>query len=132
LRRTALATVITFASFLTESAVVLLLLSTASVWTFVSALADRAHRYQRRIVTAYLGGSTVVLSVGVALLIAPGVRGTTVEMAGLWAIAIAALMRQGIVPFHAWVSEVFDHGRLGPAILCSAPQLGPSMTVGLI
>ena len=31
-------------------------------------------------------------------------------------------MRKGIVPFHAWVPEVFDHGRLGPAILFNAPQ----------
>src|SRR4029453_10416050 len=50
LRRTALATIVTLASFLTESAVVLLLLSIASIWTFLSALADAAHQYQRRIV----------------------------------------------------------------------------------
>ena len=43
LRRTALATLLTLASFLTESAVILLLLSVASVWTFLSALADPAH-----------------------------------------------------------------------------------------
>jgi hypothetical protein len=66
LRRTALATLITLASFLTESAVVLLLLSVASVWTFLSALADPAHRYQRRIVAAYLGFSTLLFGVGVA------------------------------------------------------------------
>ena len=44
LRRTALATLITLGSFLTESAVVLLLLSVASVWTFQFALADPAPR----------------------------------------------------------------------------------------
>src|SRR5215510_10803436 len=69
LRRTALATLITLASFLTESAVVLVLLSTASLWTFLSALSGAAHRTQRRIVAAYLGGSTVILALGVALLI---------------------------------------------------------------
>ena len=47
-------------------------------------------------------------------------------------IVIAALVRKGIVPFHAWVPEVFDHGRLGPAILFSAPQVGAYMTVVLI
>ena len=36
------------------------------------------------------------------------------------------------MPFHAWVPEVFDHGRLGPAILFSAPQVGAYMTVVLI
>jgi NADH-quinone oxidoreductase subunit M len=132
LRRTALATLITLASFLTESAVVLLLLSVASIWTFMSALADPSHQYQRRIVAAYLGFSTLAFGVGVALLIAPDVQNTAFETAGLWLIVVAALVRKGIMPFHAWVPEVFDHGRLGPAILFSAPQLGAYMTVVLI
>jgi NADH-quinone oxidoreductase subunit M len=132
LRRTALATLITLASFLTESAVVLLLLSAASVWTFLSALALPTHQYQRRIVAVYLGASTLLFGVGVALLIGPGVDNTTIETAGMWLIVIAALVRKGIVPFHAWVPEVFDHGRLGPAILFSAPQVGAYMTVVLI
>jgi NADH-quinone oxidoreductase subunit M len=132
LRRTALATLITLASFLTESAVVLLVLSVASVWTFLSALADPAHRYQRRIVAAYLGVSTLIFAVGVVLLIGPGVQNATIETAGLWLIVIAALLRKGIVPFHAWVPEVFDHGRLGPAILFSAPQVGAYITAVLI
>ena len=132
LRRTALATLITLASFLTESAVVLLVLSVASVWTFLSALGDPAHQYQRRIVASYLGFSTLLFGVGVALLIRPGAQNTTIETVGMWLIVIAALVRKGIVPFHAWVPEVFDHGRLGPAILFSAPQVGAYMTVVLI
>jgi NADH-quinone oxidoreductase subunit M len=132
LRRTALATLITLASFLTESAVMLLALSAASVWTFLSALADPAHRYQRRVVAVYLGLSTLVFAVGVALLVSPGVQNTPFETAAMWLIVIAALVRKGIVPFHAWVPEVFDHGRLGPAILFNAPQVGAYMTVVLI
>jgi hypothetical protein len=50
----------------------------------------------------------------------------------MWSIVIAALLRKGIVPFHAWVPEVFDRGRLGPAILFNAPQVGAYMTVVLI
>ena len=132
LRRTALATLVTLASFLTESAVALLLLSVASVWVFLSALDDPAHRYQRRVAAAYLGFSTAALAIGVALLLWPGAHGTIVETAGLWLIVVAALVRKGIVPFHAWVPEVFDHGRLGPAILFTAPQLGAYLTVILI
>jgi len=130
LRRTALATLTTYASFLTESAIVLLLLSIASLWTFTTALG--AHRYQRRIVAAYLGASTVLFGIGVGLLITPHTRGTSWEAAGLWIIAVAALLRKGIFPFHAWVPELFDHGRLGPAILYSAPQVGAYMTAVLI
>jgi NADH-quinone oxidoreductase subunit M len=132
LRRTAIATLITLASFLTESAVVLLVLSATSVWTFKSALADPAHRYQRRVVAVYLGLSTLLFAAGVALLVAPGVQNTTFETAAMWLIVAAALVRKGIVPFHAWVPEVFDHGRLGPAILFNAPQVGAYMTVVLI
>ena len=130
LRRTATATLITLASFLTESAVVLLVLSVGSVWTFLSALHDHAHRYQRRIVAVYLGCSTLLFGIGVVLLVGPGADRTAT--AGIWFIIAAALIRKGIVPFHAWVPEVFDHGRLGPAILFSAPQLGAYMTVVLI
>jgi NADH-quinone oxidoreductase subunit M len=130
LRRTALATLVTLASFLTESALLLLLLSIASVWTFLSALQDPAHRYQRRIAAVYLGMSTLLFAIGVVLLAGPSAHRT--ESAGIWFIVIAALIRKGIVPFHAWVPEVFDRGRLGPAILFSAPQLGAYMTVVLI
>src|SRR5204863_1860218 len=123
---------ITVGSFLTESAVVLLVLSLTSVWTFLSALADPAHRYQRRVVAMYLGFSTLLFAVGVVLLVSPGAQNTRVETAGMWLIVIAALVRKGIVPFHAWLPEVFDHGRLGPAILFNAPQVGAYMTVVLI
>jgi NADH-quinone oxidoreductase subunit M len=132
LRRTALATLITLGSFLSESAVVLLVLWAASVWTFLSALTDPAHQYQRRVVAAYLGFSALLFAAGVALLVGPGLGNTTMETTGMWLIVIAALIRKGIVPFHAWVPEVFDHGRLGPAILFSAPQVGAYVTVVLI
>jgi NADH-quinone oxidoreductase subunit M len=132
LRRTAAATLLTLLSFLTESAVALLLLSAASVWTFLSALADPAHRYQRRVVAVYLGVSTLLFAVGVALLVSPGVQNTAIETMAMWLIVVAALVRKGIVPFHAWVPEVFDHGRLGPAILFNAPQVGAYMTLVLI
>jgi NADH-quinone oxidoreductase subunit M len=132
LRRTSLATLITLASFLTESAVVLLLLSVASIWTFLSALADPAHRHQRRVVAVYLGVSTLLFAIGVAVLVSPGVQNTAFETTAMWLIVVAALVRKGIVPFHAWVPEVFDHGRLGPAILFNAPQVGAYMTVALI
>jgi len=131
LRRTAIATLLTLGSFLTESAVVLFLLSVASVFAFRAAI-DPAHRYQRRIVSLYLGGSTLVFGAGVALLSGPLAGNARAQLVAMWLIAIAALIRKGIVPFHAWLPEVFDHGKLGPAILFNAPQVGAYMTVVLI
>jgi NADH-quinone oxidoreductase subunit M len=132
LRRTALATLITLGSFLTESAVILLLLSVASLWTFLYGLAGPTHWHQRRLVGIYLGLSTLLFAVGVALLVSPAVQYGSVETAAMWSIVAAALLRKGIVPFHAWLPEVFDRGRLGPAILFNAPQVGAYMTVVLI
>ena len=132
LRRTALASLLTFVSFLTESAVALLLLWIASVWTFLSAIEDPLHRRQRRVVAAYMGLSSLLFGAGVVLLVWPMTAGTPLEVAGVWLVVAAALIRKGIFPFHAWVPEVFDHGRLGPAILFSAPQLGAYVTVVLI
>ena len=132
LRRTALATMLTLLSFLTESAVALVVLWVASVWTFLSAIADPVHRRQRRVVAAYMGISTLLFAIGVSLIVWPAVRDTPTEAAGMWLVVIAALIRKGIFPFHAWVPEVFDHGRLGPAILFTAPQLGAYVTVILI
>jgi len=131
-RRAALATLTTLASFLTESALALLVLQAAAVWIFLAALRDPAHRYQRRIVAGYLGASTALLGAGAALLLWGGSHGGAVEAAALGLMAIAALLRKGILPFHAWMPEVFDHGRLGPAILFSAPQVGAYITVVLI
>jgi NADH-quinone oxidoreductase subunit M len=132
LRRTALATLLTLLSFLTESAVVLVVLWIASVWVFLSAIEDPLHRRQRRVVAAYMSLSSILFGSGVALIIWPMSRGTQLEVAGMWLIVAAALIRKGIFPFHAWVPEVFDHGRLGPAILFNAPQLGAYVTVVLI
>ena len=132
LRRTALATLFTVVSFMTESAVALLVLWIASVWTFLSAIADPLHRQQRRVVAAYMGISTLLFGAGVALLVWPMAQGTRLEVAGMWLVVVAALIRKGIFPFHAWVPEVFDRGRLGPAILFCAPQLGAYITVVLI
>lgn len=130
LRRTALATLLTLASFLTESAVALVLLSAASLWTFLSALGDSGH--QRRVVAVYLGASTLLFAAGVAVLVSPLASDARLETLALWLIVVAALVRKGIAPFHAWVPDVFDHGRLGPAILYNAPQVGAYMTVVLI
>jgi NADH-quinone oxidoreductase subunit M len=42
------------------------------------------------------------------------------------------LIRKGIFPFHAWIPEAFDRGRIGPTVLFSAPQLGTYVAAALV
>lgn len=130
LRRTSLATVVTLATFSTESPAALVLLSGGSVAIFLAALGE-SHRGARRIAAVHLWTAMAMFAVGVACLSWPR-AGSTVTSVGIWLLVASALIRKGIFPFHAWVPEVFDRGRLGPAILFSAPQIGAYVTAVLV
>jgi NADH-quinone oxidoreductase subunit M len=132
LRRTALATLVTTGSFLTVSPALLTLFWLASVLVFLAALSATEDRRARRVAAIYLGGATLLLATGVALVAWPGSRHTPRGSVGVALIAVAALIRKGIFPFHAWVPDVFERGRLGPAILLSAPQVGAYVTALLV
>ncbi len=132
LRRTALATLLTTLTFLTESPVVLVALWIGSVATYLAALSAPENRHAARVAGKMLGASCVAFAAGVLLVEWPGARGTAMEHAGIGLLVVAALIRKGIVPFHAWVPEVFDRGRLGPSVVFSAPQVGAYVTLVLI
>jgi len=131
LPRTALSTLATTLAFLTESPALLLVFWTASVAMFLAALSPPDARRGQRVAAAYLAVATVLLGAGVVLVTtdAAGDRGRRL---GLWLIIAAALIRKGIFPFHAWIPEVFDRGRLSPAILFSAPQMGSYVVAVLV
>jgi NADH-quinone oxidoreductase subunit M len=61
-----------------------------------------------------------------------GAPGTPSEIGGLALIVAAALIRKGILPFHAWLPAIFEHGRLGPPTLFCAPQLGTYVVAVLV
>ncbi len=129
LRRTALATLFTSIAFLTENPLLLFATWVGSVLTFSATLAEGRHRHRGRL---YLAASTVCFGAGLVFVFWPGTKGGTGEIIGLIFLSIGALMRKGIFPFHGWVPAVFEHGRLGPAILFCAPQLGTYMMAILI
>lgn len=127
LGRSALATLTTTACFLTESPYLLAVLWIVSAYTFLAAIAGAQHRRAWRLATVHLGTSSVAFVVGVALL-----GWTATESAGIWLLVAAALIRKGIFPFHAWIPDVFERGRLGPAVLFCAPQVGAYSVVVLV
>jgi len=129
LERTALATLSATTAFLTESPALLVLLWTTSNLLFVRALALPEHARARRVAAAYLWTSALLLFAGVSLAeLASG----TASQVGFWLILAAVFIRKGIFPFHAWIPEVFDTGRIGPIVRFSAPQLGAYVAVVLV
>jgi NADH-quinone oxidoreductase subunit M len=126
LGRTAVATLLTTMCFLTVSPPVLIVTWVGSTVVFLHGMYGSEHRHTRRVASVYLGVSSVCLLTGVIL----GASGS--RIAGTWLIVLAALIRKGIFPFHAWIPEVFERGRLGPAILFSAPQIGTYVALILV
>jgi NADH-quinone oxidoreductase subunit M len=130
--RTATATMVTMASFLSTSPLTLMVLWGVSVAVFLAAHRGAAHRRVRWMLATYHLASTVLFSCGATLVSFPRWRGTWAEELGLWLVIVAILIRKGIFPFHAWVPEVCDRGRLGPAVLFSAPQIASYVTAVII
>ncbi|MFO7567781.1 MAG: proton-conducting transporter membrane subunit [Enhygromyxa sp.] len=131
IRRTAIATLIISFAFATTSPLLLAIAWVGSSVPYLLALGKPQFRRARRVARVYLGASTVLLVAGVALVHLPGVPASAAD-AGLPLLVVAALIRKGIFPFHAWVPEVFERGPMGPAVLLSTPQLGSYVTVVLI
>ncbi len=130
LQRTALATLTATLAFLTESPALLIGFWTLSNLLFVRGLSRTLHPRAHRVASLYLWTSAGLMGTGVALwALAPGHMAGTV---GLWLVVVAILIRKGIFPFHAWIPEVFDSGRIGPTVRFSAPQLGSYVAVVLL
>jgi NADH-quinone oxidoreductase subunit M len=122
LPRTAMATLSATLAFLTESPLLLVVWWVSSILLFSTSLSPRRHRRVRAAIGTYLWTSTLLLGTGVVA-ISSG-RGAPIESAGSWLVVLAVFVRKGIFPFHAWIPESFDRGRLGPTLLFSAPQMG--------
>jgi len=131
LRRTALAAAITVATFSTREPISLALAWAASSAVFWRSLDPVTHSRARRVAAVHLAGSTAVLIAGVAFLTASATDSLG-ERLGLALVLVAALVRKGIFPFHTWLPEVFDTGRLGPAVQFSAPQVGTYVALVLV
>lgn len=131
IRRTALATAITLATFLTESPVLLVVLWTASILVFLRGLAAGGYRRALRVSGVYLGISTLLLAAGVAGFELYG-NDARFTFAATLCVLLAVMIRKGIFPLHGWLPEAFEHGRIGPAVLFSAPQVGAYVAIILL
>ena len=67
---------------------------------------------------------SVYMTVCIAALVLGGAFAATASMwMGMWFVATAILIRQGLVPFHSWVPELFEAATLGTALAFVAPMV---------
>lgn len=131
IRRTATSTLLVLLAFATKSPLLLAILWVASGVPYLQALAAPEHRRAREVALRYLGASMVLFAVGIALSVAAPEQ-SVAQRVGMMLVLVAALIRKGIFPFHAWIPEVYERGRLGPAVLLTTPQIGAYVTAVLI
>jgi NADH-quinone oxidoreductase subunit M len=117
-RRSALGAAGALAVFLTRNEALLALLWMGSTLVLLADIRASGHERVFRVALVYLGASAVLFTAGVVLLAFDQVGW------GTGAIAVAVLVRKGIVPLHAWIPELFENGPFGSAVLFSIPQMG--------
>lgn len=131
IRATASSTLFTMAAFLTEHPLVLALAWAGSIASLRGALMTT--RSTRRHATGlWLTASAILFGAGAVLITRATTHGSTLELAALTLIVAGAMIRKSIFPAHAWLPAMFEHGRLGPAILFSSPQVGTYVIAVLV
>ena len=118
--RTALATTVATATFLTAHPVLLAASWAATTGIFLGGLRGPAFTVVHRSCARYLWSAAVLFACGLLLSTAEG----WIADVGLVLVVVAVLIRKGIFPFHAWIPNAVDEGRIGPTVLFSAPQVG--------
>jgi NADH-quinone oxidoreductase subunit M len=131
LRRVLLAEAVTLATFLSSDPLVLAglwCLSAAGGW-FELHLQGNDGRRAGRVFAVYTMVSCMLLLLGVTVLqIDSPVAGGTASLL----IALAVMVRKGIVPLHSWMPELFAHAPLPVSVLFNAPQIGAWVAVRLV
>jgi NADH-quinone oxidoreductase subunit M len=123
LRFTAQSTLFNLAAFLTEHPLVLTLAWAGSVAALRGGLMTTRSK-KRHAAGTYLAVSVLLFTLGAILSVLPTAHGSALELTTLSLLVAGAMIRNGIFPLHAWIPAMFEHGRLGPAILFSSPQVG--------
>jgi NADH-quinone oxidoreductase subunit M len=129
-----------FSWTLLSLAVVLATFSCHEPWGIIALLAVatiplylelQARNKPTRVFALHMGLSLVLLVIGWAFAEWEGRRHTH----SLWAVLpllTAILIRCGIVPFHCWISDLFEHATFGSALLFVTPMTGAYATVRLV
>jgi NADH-quinone oxidoreductase subunit M len=106
-----------------------------SLSTWLSIRGTLGGRATARTYAVAMVAAFICLAIGTFMLVADppwlpgsGTRGT----AGGWLIALAVMIRKGIVPFHSWYPAIFARGPLATALVTTMPQVATYTAVRLL
>ena len=126
----------TLAVFLTAHPSVLVgmwILTALPTWISIRATPDA--RGAARVFAIAMGLAVACMAAGTLMLVAdpPWEQGCGwVGAAGGWLVAVAVLVRKGIVPFHSWYPAVYEAAPMSTALLATMPQVAAYTAVRLL
>lgn len=109
-------------------------LVTAAV-TWVSARATPGGRGAARVFAIAMTTAMAAMTVGTCLLVSdpPWERASgPLGIAGGWLVAVAVMIRKGIVPFHSWYPALFSGAPMSTALAATMPQVAAYSAVRLL
>lgn len=127
-----------FSRTLVSEAALLAMFSAKSPWVLIGllvvsvippALELRALGRSSRVYTIHMSAFILCLVVGWSLASSTGAESSVV---GFALIAIAVAIRSGLVPMHCWVTDYFENGAFGTALLSMAPLTGAYIALRLL
>ncbi|MCE9630950.1 MAG: hypothetical protein K8S94_09615 [Planctomycetia bacterium] len=135
-KRMLLGTAATFALFATSHPLALVVLwAVTAQLTWRSTRVTPGGRSAARVFAIYMWLAFACMAVGTAMLVADppwerssGLMGTS----GGWLVAVAVMLRKGIVPFHSWYPALFSGAPMATALAATMPQVASYTAVRLL
>lgn len=108
--------------------VIIALLSVAAVLPWIEL---RSRQRSTRVYVIHMGLFVTLLCLGQALVPADASPSNPPILAGAL-IAIAVLLRSGVVPLHCWITDLFEKASFGTALLFVTPMTGAYAVMRLL
>lgn len=102
------------------SSAILLLLTLGIVPMYLEL---RARGKPTRVFLVHMGVMVLMMIVGQCFVKLSPMHSTGATL-GIILLALAMLMRDGIVPVHCWLTDLFEHASFGSALLFATPMIG--------
>ena len=135
-RRLLLGAAVTFATLATAHPAALTVLWAISiVATTMTIRSTVGGRATARVYGRMMAVAIACMAIGTALLVAdpPWIVGSgTTGAAGGWLVALAVMIRKGLIPFHSWYPALFSGASLATALVVTMPQVATYTAVRLL